>query len=255
MSLILNSSGDDMRDTLPDHENVYSKWGSGVLFEFWESSFCVSLLNNKDGQRFQFGYDPSILGLLEPLESGFVSAEMLDFLDALKFDQWDHGMLIAHIHDYRQSEERQYHMRLRIGSEVIRHYYRKNKGRIGDAIDEANFESQALLMIRPDVCVDPSIKVARYASVIDWRQKLWRNREKRRLKSIPHIPHREKRVLHVEPMIEIPDSRAIQSPTRQEERVRQEDQSPIRTGEVLMEISKLPVPIRELLKEVRDRRK
>jgi hypothetical protein len=100
----------------------------------------------------------------------------------MKFTGWDCGSLIAKIIDYRHSAPRTCRMHLSVGNAVRRF----ESARVSEFMekDELLIERRLLEISKPEICIDPSPSVARFYSVIDWRQKMWLGQACR----LPEIP-------------------------------------------------------------------
>jgi hypothetical protein len=111
-------------------------------------------------------------------------------IEKMKFTEWERGEVVAHVLDCRYAQAREFHLRLALGGEALRFLCHRAFG--GDGGRPAlEFERRALLMLHPDICTDPSPAVARMASLIDWRQRMWAPRGKRQTREAvkPVQPH------------------------------------------------------------------
>jgi hypothetical protein len=169
-------------DPLTPDPALYADRRPALHLTFFARTFTLSLLP-LPGQRrpsFDLPYDPTVFDVLDSLETGEVSRSLLKMLEKMKFSDWDRGESVAHVVDCRYAVQREFHMRLAIGNEVLGYQCRKMREGMPTHA-ELEFERQALLLIHPEICVDRSPAVARFASLVDWRKKMWAPREPRQV--------------------------------------------------------------------------
>jgi hypothetical protein len=180
---------DDRFDPLTPDTELYADHQQAIYVTFWPASFTLSLFPSagKRQPSFVLPYDKSLFEILDSLESGFVTPSLLCLVQKMNFNEWDRGEILVHITDCRFSEHRNFHHRLSIGSEVLDYEIQRllNNAPIKQQLE---FERQALLLLHPEICVDRSPSVAKFQSLIDWRQKMWMPRGARLLHESPQTP-------------------------------------------------------------------
>jgi hypothetical protein len=86
----------------------------------------------------------------------------------MKFREWSHGQVVAHVIDYRYADAREFHVCLTLSNDVL--LYCREKV---DSVSRVEFERRALLLMHPHLYVASERSGARYFSLADQRQKMW----------------------------------------------------------------------------------
>jgi hypothetical protein len=139
---------------------------------------CFQILSSDKDRPVTFPYTAPSIPILESLEDGIVTRELLSILrDRLELEVWEEGRILCRLTDYRLTERREWVRLLRISEEVVTQFLQKRQKQIGPLMPpRLDAERKLLSQTYPTIATDPSPDVARFQSLIDWREKLWRRR-------------------------------------------------------------------------------
>jgi hypothetical protein len=165
---------DDRFDVLTAPPNLFEEIPIGFCATFYDGGFQFAL---PDGAKpISFDCDPTLYPLVESFETGLVSRELLIVLrKKLQIDPsaWEEGRIICQITDFRSTPPTEYRRLLLVADDVVAYC-------TGQKLAQPQLlegERQVLVLVHPTICIDPSPDVARVQSVIDWRNKMWKNRK------------------------------------------------------------------------------
>ncbi|EAX94179.1 hypothetical protein TVAG_315850 [Trichomonas vaginalis G3] len=150
----------------PDFE-IYSDKTS-VEFKFWNDYFTISSKNSHENE-IPFCYNNNLYPILEDIENGVISKMLFKILRYFKLEFLDGKVLVAII-DYRSNIEQRHYAELSITPEYFKELTKEYPPIIQDKI----FTD----LTSKEICNDPSPNVARYSSIVDWREKMWKPERK-----------------------------------------------------------------------------
>lgn len=160
----------------PPVKGYFEDFDISLFFEFYEPQFKIIANIDSGLSVIDIGYDLNALPILECLETGIMSRELFCMLEKMNFHNYDNGILISKCTDFRLKPNKNFLVKITVGSELINHIS-SILNPSNDQIKKLEFEKQALLLQNPKLCTDPSPDVARIYSDIDWREKMWKNHE------------------------------------------------------------------------------
>jgi hypothetical protein len=215
LTYVLASLPDARFDVLAPDGSLYADRRPALQLTFWPKSFTLSL-THAPGQRhptFDFAYDASLADVLECFETGLISPSLLRLIEKMRFAEWERGEVVAHVLDCRYTRQREFHLRLALGGEALR-YLRRRAFPAGAGRDALEFERQALLMLYPEICVDPSPAVARMASLLDWRHRMWAPNARRRPRAAGRAPAAHAPIVTAGPRFDYPGYEGFELPEK-----------------------------------------
>jgi hypothetical protein len=162
-------------DTLTPPPTLFEELPIGFCTNFYDGGFEYTLPDG--GRPIFFEYARAVIPLIESLETGVVSRELVIVLRKnLQLDSatWEEGRILALIKDFRSKPPAESRRLLQVADDVIAYCVTHRRQ---PPLLEA--EKQIINLVHPVICVDPSPDVARVQSVIDWRNKLWKDRSDR----------------------------------------------------------------------------
>ena len=160
--------------TLP--KDIYSKVKPILRFEL--DSDHITICNPNNRKTISFFYHENLKPVLDCLETKFVNSEFYAMMQIIECDVPIEGQCLCECIDFRISPPYESNILLTFSSETMKEAAREKMSASPDDGADANyqqllFEQKLLLLSQPEICVDPSIEVARTMSCIDWREKMW----------------------------------------------------------------------------------
>jgi hypothetical protein len=199
-------------DPLTPWTKLFSELGRCLIFEIWDTSFCISVKSTpgEPFPRFEFAINAVMLDVLESFETRVVSPSLLTLIQKMKFTGWERGSILAEVTDYRRAVPKTFRTILRIGH-AVRIYECSQIAESTDT-DRLEVERRILELSEPVICTDPCPSVARLASAIDWRSKMWIDRKPRRFPVEPQPAQHAQVVVGQIPLVQNPSYHPVRIP-------------------------------------------
>jgi hypothetical protein len=150
---------------------LFSDLPIAATFSFYDDHAVIS--NRDETRAVEVEYQPPHLAIMQSLQSGSVSVALFHLLEQLAANTYRDGGLILAIRDCRYPEPTETRIRLRPSAELLRFLIQRAQPGEALALEQ---ERIAVRMANPVVCTDPSPDVARVASALDFREKVWQAR-------------------------------------------------------------------------------
>lgn len=151
---------------------------SGMIsfkIEFYDDAFIVKDHTNTKTKSFE--YSDKTFEMLENIQKGRLSIEIINIFTSLTIKQWLDGKLVISVEDYRLHPMKEYLLVLEIDESTIKNFV---KSQNVDKEYQPMLESKLILMKNPTICTDPSTDVSRAKSLFDSNRKMWcSNKEKK----------------------------------------------------------------------------
>ncbi|KAK8884871.1 hypothetical protein M9Y10_043992 [Tritrichomonas musculus] len=156
-------------------------------FEDLKVGFSVSLLDKNfiirsDTKKpkdpdLNYPYAKNFMPLIESLETGIIGRELIAVLKKLKVNAWEDGRILCQITDFRFEDPVSYNRLLTVSYNAVS-CCDFGSSRAPSQQQKIEDEKRILLLLHPQICTDPSPDVARVKSCLDFRYKMWQNRDR-----------------------------------------------------------------------------
>lgn len=180
LGYFIANENDERFDKLTPPPDLYENLRVAFNVSLLDKNFIIFRSDVKKSKDFDFNfsYEKSYIPLIESLESGVIGRELMAILWKLKVNAWEDGRLLCQIVDYRFEEPITYFRILNLSYSAISCLDSLSSSKVQSQQQKIENEKQILLRLYPQICTDPSPDVARAKSYLDWRQKMWRNRDR-----------------------------------------------------------------------------
>ena len=183
LQFYLANLNDPSFDVLTPPPGLFEDYPVGLEVQFCNEFMQFAAVGRPE--KVQYSYDRRVFPLIASLESGLVDGELLSVIHGhLKIKEWENGCILCKITDFRFPEPVEFKRMLRLSDSVVLSAVDPESAHVLES------EREAIHVMHPSVCVDPSPDVARVQSVIDWREKMWRRRgdiEEKAMVIHPHV--------------------------------------------------------------------
>jgi hypothetical protein len=163
-----SSRSDPRFDPFPTPAVLFRDVRIAATFSLYDDHAVLS--NRDDTRAVEFEYQLPNLPIMQSLQSGAVGVALFHLLDHVAANAYRDGELVVAVRDLRGTEPSEARIRLRPGAELLRFVVQRAQPDEALALEQ---ESAAVQIATPVVCTDPSPDVARIASVLDFRHKMW----------------------------------------------------------------------------------
>lgn len=179
LGYFIANANDERFDKLTQPPDSYEDLKIGFNVSLLDKSFVIyrSDVKKTKETEFNFPYEKDYIPLIESLESGIIGRELICILRKLKVNAWEDGKILCQIIDFRFEEPVTYLKLLNMSSSAVNYLDCINSSKISQQ-QKIETEKRVLLLLYPQICTDPSPDVARVKSCLDWRQKMWKNRDR-----------------------------------------------------------------------------
>lgn len=147
----------------PDFENFSDN--ATLEIEFLQDCFRVSSKLGSNSQNETYKYEHYLFPILEDIENGSISKMLAAILIRYKIG-YTNGKIFTKITDYRIQPETVHYYEL----EVTKDFLLSALPDIHALDSEKSFNELSC----PQICTDPSVDVARFNSMVDWKEKMWK---------------------------------------------------------------------------------
>ena len=155
---------------------------SGMIsfkIEFYGDAFIIKDHTNTRTRSFE--YSDKTFEMLESIQKGRLSIEIINILTSLTVKQWLDGKVIISVEDYRLNPMKEYLLVLEIDASIFKNFV--NSQNLEQEHQRA-LERKLILMKNPVICTDPSTDVSRVKSLLDYNRKMWCSKQEKKTENI-----------------------------------------------------------------------
>ncbi|KAH0807140.1 uncharacterized protein GO595_000316 [Histomonas meleagridis] len=174
-------------DVLTPPPKLYDEYPIGLEIELFDDRFSISSPRSPN-RKMCCEYKPNTYPLLSCLETNKLTKELCEVIKTFKHSSdpiIEQGTIICRCTDYRFPQIITKILLLTATQPLLQYYNERQKNGTNLLKNEKNL----LLQHRPFICTDPSHNVSRINHIIDWRQKMWINRNERNNEPSQHDHH------------------------------------------------------------------
>ena len=175
LAFFISNANDDRFEKLTPPPDLFHEIRVGFTVDFFDHQFVIKCPDSK--MTTSCPYENAIVPVIESLESGVVNRELAIILDSINTQSWEDGRILCKITDFRFPDPIEYNRLLTVSYSAVSplDFFKKRPVSASQIIES---EKNILLLLHPQICTDISPDVARAASIMDWRQKLWMSNKK-----------------------------------------------------------------------------
>lgn len=180
LGYFISNVNDERFDKLTPPPDLYEDLKIGFTVSLLDKNFIIYRSDAKKPKDpdFNYPYEKDYIPIIESLESGVIGRELIIILKKLKVNTWEDGRILCQIIDFRFENPITYLRLLSISYNAVNYLDCFNSSKSPSQQQKIETEKRILLLLHPQICTDPSPSVARMKSCLDWRQKMWQNRDR-----------------------------------------------------------------------------